>query len=56
MGMWILVFRVIPITQAWEKEGACVWPTFYGFDNALRLVFKVTRTEHVIVAFRARVK
>jgi beta-glucosidase len=43
-----LVFLGDSITQAWEKEGADVWPTFYGSRHALNLGFNGDRTEHVL--------
>ncbi|WP_392386100.1 GDSL-type esterase/lipase family protein [Marinomonas primoryensis] len=43
-----LVFLGDSITQAWEKEGADVWQTFYGSRCALNLGFNGDRTEHVL--------
>lgn len=48
MGRVDLVFLGDSITQAWEKEGADVWDTFYGPRHALNLGFNGDRTEHVL--------
>lgn len=43
-----LVFLGDSITQAWEKEGADVWQTFYQPRNALNLGFNGDKTENVL--------
>ena len=43
-----LVFLGDSITQAWEKEGADVWQTFYQSRNALNLGFNGDKTENVL--------
>ncbi|QUX94397.1 acetylglucosamine-6-sulfatase [Marinomonas sp. CT5] len=43
-----LVFLGDSITQAWEKEGADVWRTFYQSRNALNLGFNGDKTENVL--------
>lgn len=48
MGRVDLVFLGDSITQAWEKEGAEVWETFYKPRHALNLGFNGDRTEHVL--------
>ena len=48
MGRVDLVFLGDSITQAWEKEGADVWQTFYGSRHALNLGFNGDRTEQVL--------
>jgi beta-glucosidase len=48
MGRVDLVFLGDSITQAWEKEGAGVWETFYKPRHALNIGFNGDRTEHVL--------
>lgn len=43
-----LVFLGDSITQAWEKEGADIWHTFYQPRNALNLGFNGDKTENVL--------
>lgn len=43
-----LVFLGDSITQAWEKEGADVWQTFYQPRHALNLGFNGDKTENVL--------